>query len=62
MPRRSARTPKKLHPLLESMESEPIRQDWLRLTPGQRLIRAWRMRRFLKDPERAHDEKSLPKL
>lgn len=48
--------------LIDEVETEPVRQDWLRLTPGQRLVRAWRMRRFLKDPQRAHDERSLPEL
>jgi len=51
-----------LPPILKDLESEPIRQDWLLLTPGQRLARAWKMRRFLKDPEGAHDERSLPRL
>lgn len=48
--------------ILEDLETEPIRQDWLLLTPGQRLVRAWKMRGRLKDLEAAHDERSLPRL
>ncbi|HEV3026845.1 MAG TPA: hypothetical protein VG457_04690 [Planctomycetota bacterium] len=51
-----------LPPILRDLEAEPIRQDWLLLTPGQRLLRAWRMRRSLKDPEALHDDRSLPRL
>jgi len=57
---RSRRPP--LPRILEELETEPVRQDWLLLTPGQRLVRAWRMRRLLKDPEALHDERSLPRL
>jgi len=53
---------RRLSAILEDLESEPIRQDWLRLTPAQRLLRSWRMRRRLRDPESAHDERSLPQL
>ncbi|MCE9583626.1 MAG: hypothetical protein K8T20_14175 [Planctomycetes bacterium] len=53
---------KALHPILREMESEPIREDWLRLTPGQRLMIAWRQRRRIKDMGAAHDAKSLPRL
>ena len=48
--------------ILEDLETEPVRQDWLLLSPGQRLARAWGMRRFLKDLEAVHDERSLPRL
>jgi hypothetical protein len=41
---------------------DPFRSDWLKLTPGQRLIRSWRLRKRIKDLEAAHDEKSLPRL
>jgi hypothetical protein len=43
-------------------ESEPYRQYWMSLTPAQRLLRSWRMRRRLKDPQAAHDARSLPSL
>ncbi len=43
-------------------ETEPFRRDWLLLTPGQRLLRSWRMRRLLRDPQGAHDAQSLPRL
>lgn len=43
-------------------DPEPVRDDWLKLTPSQRLLAAWRMRRQVKDLERDHDEKSLPRL
>ncbi|GEM_PF-5540706 len=48
--------------LLEDMETEPVRQDWLKLTPKQRLSRAWNSRKYLKNPEKAHDERTLPEL
>ncbi|HZE99105.1 MAG TPA: hypothetical protein VE981_19020 [Planctomycetota bacterium] len=51
-----------LPPILRDLETEPIRQDWLLLSPGRRLALAWKMRRFLKDPEALHDERSLPRL
>jgi hypothetical protein len=44
------------------LETEPYRRYWLSLTPWQRLLRSWRMRRLLKDPEAAHDARSLPRL
>ena len=53
---------RRLPPLLEDMERDPHWQEWLLLTPNQRLMRSWRMRRLLKDPEKAHDERSLPEL
>ncbi len=53
---------RRLPPLLEGMETEPVRQDWLLLTPGQRLIRAWRMRKQVKNLEALHDERTYPRL
>ncbi len=35
---------------------------WQSLTPDERLRRSWRLRARLKDPEAAHDAKSLPEL
>lgn len=62
MPKKRRARSRPLPPILQELESEPIRQDWLLLTPGQRLVRAWKMRQYLKDPEAAHDERSLPRL
>jgi hypothetical protein len=42
--------------------SDPFRSDWLKLTPGQRLVRAWKLRNRIKDLEAAHDASSLPRL
>lgn len=53
---------RRLSRFLAEMERDPHWQEWLLLTPHQRLTRAWRMRRLLKDPEKAHDERSLPEL
>ncbi len=48
--------------ILQGMETEPVRQDWLLLTPGQRFIRAWRMLRSSKNIEALHDERTYPRL
>lgn len=48
--------------LAASSEWDPFRAHWLRLTPGQRLIRSWRMRGRLKDSAAIHDANSLPRL
>ena len=58
MNRRRERLPK----ILEDLETEPYRQDWLLLTPGERLMRSWAQRRQIKGLEAAHDERSLPQL
>ncbi|MBI3099489.1 MAG: hypothetical protein HYY93_14865 [Planctomycetes bacterium] len=51
-------------PLSIASEAEPYRQDWLRLTPGERILRVWRMRRRLSAEtlEAAHNALSLPRL
>jgi cell division inhibitor SulA len=54
--------PSALPPILQDMETEPIRSDWLLLTPDQRLQHVWQMRSRLVDLEQAHDERSLPEL
>lgn len=41
---------------------DPYREDWLRLTPAERLERSWKQRRRLSNLEAVHDEKSLPEL
>ena len=53
---------RRLPQILEEMEDEPIRRDWLLLTPNQRLMRAWQMRKRLKNLQAAHDARSLPQL
>ena len=63
MPRPSKKNDKVLPELIELLrEQEPYRMAWKRLTPGERLVRSWALRRFVRDLERYHDEKSLPKL
>lgn len=53
---------KRLPAILEDLETEPYREDWLLLSPGERLLRSWAQRRQVKDLEAAHDERSLPQL
>ncbi len=43
-------------------ETDAFRSDWLKLTPGQRIVRAWKLRKRIKDLEAAHDAQSLPRL
>jgi hypothetical protein len=42
--------------------TDPFRSDWLKLSPGQRIVRAWKLRKRIKDLEAAHDATSLPRL
>jgi hypothetical protein len=42
--------------------TDPFRSDWLKLSPGERLVRAWKLRKRIKDLEAAHDARSLPSL
>lgn len=42
--------------------TDPFRSDWIRLSPGERLVRAWKLRKRIKDLEAAHDASSLPRL
>ena len=42
--------------------TDPFRSDWLKLSPGQRIVRAWKLRKRIKDLEAAHDAISLPRL
>jgi hypothetical protein len=62
MNRPAARARRRKSPEPLTGETEPFRRDWLLLTPGQRLLRSWRMRRQLRDPQAAHDAQSLPRL
>jgi len=39
----------------------PFKEDaWRRLTPGQRLVRAWKLREQLRNPRDVHDRKLFP--
>jgi len=60
----ATRRPKPKSETLTDFDSatDPFRSDWLRLTPGERLIRAWKLRKQIKDLEAAHDASSLPRL
>lgn len=50
-------------------DSEPVlpreldlfREDWLALTPRERLARSWALRARLRDPRAVHDAKLWPK-
>ena len=42
--------------------TDPYMEAWMALTPAERLRRAWWLRSRLKDIQKFHDEKSLPKL
>ncbi len=59
---RARRPSERLPEILCGMEDDPHWEEWLRLTPGKRLISSWRLRVRLKNPEEAHDERSLPFL
>ncbi|HLG42066.1 MAG TPA: hypothetical protein VI643_01785 [Planctomycetota bacterium] len=39
---------------------DPYREMWMSLTPGERLRRAWALRRRLKNIQAIHDAKYLP--
>jgi hypothetical protein len=60
----AVRRPKPKQEKLTDFDSatDPFRSDWLRLSPGQRLVRAWKLRKRIKDLEAAHDASSLPRL
>ncbi len=76
MKRRAARRRKKASrpgrssrskPLGEPVEDDrelisPWLSDWLALTPGERLRRAWRLRKHIKNLPELHDAKTLPVL
>jgi hypothetical protein len=42
-------------------ELDLFREDWLALTPGERLVRSWALRSRLRDPQAVHDAKLFPK-
>ncbi|MBI3267898.1 MAG: hypothetical protein HYZ53_02670 [Planctomycetes bacterium] len=43
------------------LELDPYWEEWLRLTPAQRLARSWALRRRLPDLQAVHDAKLFPK-
>jgi hypothetical protein len=57
MKRRARRNPR-----TEEEVVDPYLAMWRALTPRQRLRRAWRLRRRIKNLQAIHDAKSLPKL
>jgi hypothetical protein len=63
---RIATSAMKRHPRLRRQSREeledPYLQMWRSLTPRERLRRAWRLRKRLKNLQAVHDAKSLPKL
>ena len=42
-------------------ELDLFQEDWLALTPKERLARSWAMRARLRDPQAVHDAKLFPK-
>ena len=42
-------------------ELDLFQEDWLALTPRERLARSWAMRARLPDPQAVHDSKLFPK-
>jgi len=42
-------------------ELDLFQEDWLALTPRERLARSWAMRARLRDPQAVHDAKLFPK-
>ena len=40
----------------------PYLEYWMSLTPRERLRRAWRLRKRLKNLQAIHDEKTFPEL
>ena len=52
--------PKKREPVLPT-ELDVFQEDWLALTPRERLARSWALRARLRDPQAVHDAKLFPK-
>jgi hypothetical protein len=42
-------------------ELDLFHEDWLALTPRERLARSWALRARLRDPQAVHDAKLFPK-
>ena len=47
-------------PKINNPRSDPFMQEWLALTPSQRVARAWKLRKRLKNIEAIHDAKTFP--
>ena len=58
MTRKSTRRPKAD---VRQDELNVFREDWLALTPAERLARSWALRARLRDPQAVHDAKLFPK-
>lgn len=56
---RAARTPLRQNTIAVT-SLETFWEEWVKLTPAQRLRRSWRRRRQLKDPIAAHDARTFP--
>jgi hypothetical protein len=41
---------------------DPYRTAWLALSPWERMLRSWKLRERLVDPQAVHDAKTLPEL
>lgn len=52
---------KRPQPALPNEELEVFWEDWLALTPRERLARSWALRARLRDPQAVHDAKLFPK-
>jgi len=48
-------------PILSREELDLFHEDWLALTPRERLARSWALRARLRDPQAVHDAKLFPK-
>lgn len=58
----SMRRPPRRKPPEDLTPSGPYLEMWRALTPAQRLRRAWRLRRRLRNLEAIHDAKTFPEL
>lgn len=47
--------------ILPRQELDLFDEDWLALTPAERLARSWALRARLRDPQAVHDAKLFPK-
>lgn len=56
-----SRQPRARQTLVPLRELDLFEEDWLALTPADRLARSWALRARLRDPQAVHDEKLFPK-
>jgi len=59
MAKKRTQPPRK--PMLPHDELDLFQEDWLALTPAERLSRSWALRARLRDPQAVHDAKLFPK-